>query len=77
MFPIKLTPRREATIARVWSILCLLVALTALAAVTEVLWSLSPLWLGIALIPAALVTLVFATACCADWSSSRRSSMRR
>lgn len=61
----------------VWRILCGIVALTGLAAVTGVLWSLPPFWLGVALMPGLLVTLLFAVASYGDSRSSRADSSGR
>ncbi len=63
--------------AWVWRLLCLLTAMSGLAAYTGVLWSLPPLWLGVALMPGLLVTLIFAVASYADWRSSRAGSSGR
>ena len=60
-----------------WRLLCLLTTMSALLTVTGILWSLPPLWVGVLLLPGALVTLLVAIASYSDWSSSRTGSTRR
>ena len=69
--------RRTCWTTRVWRILCLLTVMSGLLAVTGVLWSLPPIWGGVALTPGLLVMLLFAIASYADWSGSRDASRRR
>lgn len=64
-------------ITRVWRLLCLLTVMSALLAVTGVLSSLPPVWVGVVSIPGLLVMLLVAVASYADWSRSRHGSTRR
>lgn len=61
----------------VWRLLCLLTVMSALLAVTGVLWSLPPVWVGVVSIPGLLVMLLVAVASYADWCRSRHGSTGR
>lgn len=50
----------------VWSALCLLTIITAAMALTGLLWTLSPILQGLALVPGLLVTLLLVVASYAD-----------
>lgn len=57
----------------VWRLLCLLTIIAATLAVTGLLWALSPILQGLALVPGLLVMLLMGVASFAD---SQRSSGR-
>lgn len=48
--------RRDSTVPA-WRLLCLLTLTSALAAATGLLWALSPLWQGVAVLPGMLVAV--------------------
>ncbi len=54
----------------VWPSLCLLTLTSALAAATGLLWTLSPVWQAVAVVPGLLVMLCVVVASWADWSRS-------
>lgn len=60
-----------------WRALCLLTLMSALLAVTGLLWALPPLWQAIAAAPGMAVALLISVASYSDWSASREASMRR
>lgn len=62
---------------RVWRLLCLLASMSALAAVTGVLWTWPPLVQGMTVLPGLVVTLLIAVASWADSKRSRCPSTRR